>query len=62
MNELFSSDHRYSTWRKLWWALAKVQSELGLPISKKQVDLLGEHIDDIDYEVAPHLIVELYSK
>ena len=51
MNELFSSDHRYSTWRKLWWALAKVQSELGLPISKKQVDLLGEHIDDIDYEI-----------
>ena len=33
MNELFSSDHRYSTWRKLWWALAKVQSELGLFLS-----------------------------
>lgn len=51
MLELFSADHRYQTWRKLWVALARAEHELGLPITAEQVKELEEHITDIDYEV-----------
>lgn len=47
---LFSSDTRYQTWRKLWVSLAKAEMELGLPISREQVETLEQHITDIDYE------------
>lgn len=50
MLELFSSDTRYQTWRKLWVSLAKAEMELGLPITKKQVNELEKHLTDIDYE------------
>ena len=50
MLELFSADTRYRTWRKLWVALAKAESELGLPVTAKQVAELEAHTDDIDYE------------
>ena len=50
MLELFSSDTRYQTWRKLWVALAKAEMSLGLPITQAQVDELSAHITDIDYE------------
>ena len=49
MLELFSSDTRYQTWRKLWVALAKAEMNLGLPITESQVAELREHITDIDY-------------
>ncbi len=51
MRELFSSDTRYKTWRRLWVSLAKAEHELGLPVSKEQVKELEAHIDDIDYDV-----------
>lgn len=50
MLELFSSDTRYKTWRKLWVALAKSQMNLGLPVTESQVAELTSHIDDIDYD------------
>ncbi len=50
MLELFSSDTRYKTWRRLWVALAKAEMELGLPVTDSQVKELEAHIDDIDYE------------
>lgn len=50
MKELFSSDTRYKTWRKLWVALAKAEKELGLPITAEQIEDMQNHIDDIDYE------------
>ena len=50
MLHLFSSDTRYSTWRKLWVALAREESRLGLPITEAQVAELEAHITDIDYE------------
>ena len=50
MLNLFSSDTRYSTWRKLWVSLAKAEMALGLPITEEQVKELEAHIDDIDYE------------
>ncbi len=51
MLNLFSSDTRYQTWRKLWVALAKAEMSLGLPITKEQVTALEKHITDIDYDV-----------
>ena len=50
MLELFSADTRYRTWRKLWVALARAESELGLPVTKEQVEELAAHLDEIDYE------------
>ena len=50
MQQLFSADTRYQTWRKLWVELARAQSELGLPVTPEQVAELEAHITDIDYE------------
>lgn len=48
---LFSSDVRYITWRKLWLELATAQKELGLNISDLQINELKDHLTDIDYDV-----------
>ncbi|MBQ6595191.1 MAG: adenylosuccinate lyase [Clostridia bacterium] len=50
MQRLFSPDHRYTTWRKLWIALAEGEKELGLPITDEQVEELKAHAEDIDYD------------
>ena len=50
MLELFSSDTRYQTWRRLWVALAKAEMALGLPINQEQIDEMRAHIEDIDYD------------
>ncbi|NMA34655.1 MAG: adenylosuccinate lyase [Clostridiaceae bacterium] len=52
MQEIFSPDRKFSTWRKLWVALAESQKELGLDISDRQIGAMKEHIYDINYEVA----------
>lgn len=52
MLRLFSDDNRYQTWRRLWAALARVQHELGLPITEAQAAELEAHITDIDYDIA----------
>ena len=49
---MFSADKKFSTWRKLWVALARAEMELGLPVTQEQVDELEAHIYDIDYEKA----------
>ena len=49
---LFSPDKKFTTWRRLWVALARAEMELGLPVTKEQVEELEAHIDDINYEVA----------
>ena len=38
MAHIFSDDVKFKTWRKLWIALAEAEHEMGLPISKEQVD------------------------
>ena len=52
MSYIFSDDFKFSTWRKLWVALAESEMELGLNITPEQVDELKEHIYDINYEDA----------
>ena len=50
MLELFSSDMRYRTWRRLWVSLAKAEMKLGLPVTEEQVSDLENNIENIDYE------------
>ncbi len=52
MQYLFSSDMKFSTWRKLWISLAKAEKAMGLDITDAQIAELEAHIDDIDYKAA----------
>ena len=49
---LFSPDNKFTTWRKLWVALAEAEKELGLPITDAQIKELKAHVSDIDYAAA----------
>ncbi|WP_125153708.1 adenylosuccinate lyase [Clostridium rectalis] len=52
MSYLFSEEMKFRTWRKLWVALAECEKELGLNITKKQLEELKSNIYNINYEVA----------
>ncbi|HEY3378460.1 MAG TPA: adenylosuccinate lyase [Armatimonadota bacterium] len=52
MQELFSPDMKFKTWRKLWIALAEAEKELGLPITEEQLAELRTMQDEINYDVA----------
>ena len=52
MLKIFSHDFKFTTWRKLWIALAEIQKELGLNISEAQIQQLKDNIEPIDYEKA----------
>ena len=52
MSYLFSADYKFSTWRKLWIALAETEKELGLDITDEQIAQMKEHIYDINYAEA----------
>jgi adenylosuccinate lyase len=52
MSRLWSPHRKFSTWRRLWVALAEAEAELGLGISAEQIAELKEHVDDIDFEAA----------
>ena len=58
MQYIFSQDKKFSTWRKLWIALAETEMELGLAengkpvITQDMIDEMKEHIYDINYDVA----------
>jgi len=49
---LFSPDKKFTTWRRLWVALARAEMELGLPVTQEQVEELEAHVEDIDYVTA----------
>ena len=51
MNEIWSNDSRYSTWRRLWVALAETEKELGIDITDEQIAEMKAHVEDIDYDV-----------
>ena len=52
MQFLFSNDHKFKTWRRLWISLAKAEQKLGLAITDEQIAELEAHKDDINYDVA----------
>ena len=56
---IFSPDKKFSTWRRLWIALARAEMELGLTnedgtptITQDMIDEMEAHVTDIDYEMA----------
>ncbi|HSX04212.1 MAG TPA: adenylosuccinate lyase [Rhabdochlamydiaceae bacterium] len=59
MRTLFSAQKKFSTWRKIWVALAEAEMLLGLSITQKQIDLLKEKIDSIDLVKAENYEKEL---
>ena len=54
MQELFSEQNKFQTWRKCWIALAEAQNELGLDniVTDEMVNELKAHEHDIDFDVA----------
>ena len=52
MSYVWSPDMKFTTWRKLWIALAEAEMELGLNITQEQIDELKAHVDDINYAEA----------
>ena len=52
MQYIYSPDFKFKTWRKLWIALAEAENELGLNVTKEQIEELKTHADEINYEVA----------
>ena len=59
MQYIFSQDKKFTTWRRLWIALAETEAELGLKnedgsprITQDMIDELKAHQDDINYDVA----------
>jgi adenylosuccinate lyase len=52
MVAIFSPQKKFSTWRRVWLALAEAQSELGLDITAEQLDEMRRNLDNIDFETA----------
>lgn len=52
MQYIFSEQFKFSTWRRLWIALAKAEKELGLDITDAQIAQMEAHVEDIDFETA----------
>ncbi|HTQ39641.1 MAG TPA: adenylosuccinate lyase [Pirellulales bacterium] len=55
MSRLWGDQKKFRTWRQLWVWLAEAEAELGLPITKVQIDELYKHIDTINFEEAEKL-------
>ncbi len=52
MSRVWSAQKKFSTWRRLWVALAEAQQELGLAVTDEQIAELKAHVDDIDFQAA----------
>jgi adenylosuccinate lyase len=49
MTRLWSDRHRYRLWRETWLALAEAEAELGLPITREQIEEMRAHLEPIDF-------------
>ena len=52
MKYLFSPEKKFTTWRRLWIALAEAEQDLGLDITDEQIEELKAFKDDVNYDVA----------
>ena len=57
MSAVWSPHTKFSTWRRLWLALAQAEQELGIDISNAQLEEMRSHLEDINYDVAGKLYV-----
>ncbi|HEX7119019.1 MAG TPA: adenylosuccinate lyase [Longimicrobiales bacterium] len=55
MSRIFSPAFKFTTWRRLWIALAESERELGLPIPEDAIAEMRAHLEDIDLERAAEL-------
>ena len=51
MNKLWSNNTKYSTWRRLWVALAETEKELGLNITDEQIEEMKANVENVDYDI-----------
>ncbi len=49
MLEVFSDRTKFTTWRRLWIALAEAEQELGLPVTEAQLAEMRARVEDIPY-------------
>lgn len=56
---LFSPDKKFTTWHRLWIALARAEMKLGLPVTQEQIDEMEAHRDEVNYELAAQKEKEL---
>lgn len=59
MQYIFSPDNKFTTWHRLWIALARAEMQLGLPVTQDQVDEMEAHRDEIDYDYAADMEKQL---
>lgn len=59
MSAIWSPRRKFTTWRRLWLALAEAQHELGLPVTREQVQDLAAHLDDLDLNRTSELEAQL---
>ncbi len=52
MAELFGAQKKFTTWRRLWFELAKAQQKLGLGIKNSQIKQMARNLDYIDFKKA----------
>ena len=52
MSAIFSSAMKFTTWRKLWLALATSEQELGLDISDEQLQQMKDNLYNVDFAKA----------
>lgn len=52
MRAVFSDAFKYTTWRKLWVALAKAEKDLGLSITNAQIQEMENSVYSIDFDKA----------
>ena len=52
MSYIFSPRFKFTTWRRLWIALAEAEAELGLSITPEQIEEMKTHRDTLDLEAA----------
>jgi len=52
MSFVWSPAMKFTTWRKLWTALATAEQELGIDISDEQLEEMRTHLFDVDFDLA----------
>ena len=59
MRRIWSEEHKRCLWRRIWVALAEVQSQVGL-VSQEQVEELRAHQSDVDLERSAAIEAEIH--